>query len=55
MLALRLHLPLPGCNTKEIFAVDLGLHKPRDYMLQILTGRFAYSLANTTTVISSLR
>lgn len=52
---LRLHLPLPGCDTKEISAADLGLHKPRDYALQILTGPFAYSLANTTTVISSLR
>ena len=55
MFVLCLHLPLPRCDTKEISAADLGLHKPRDYALHVLTGPFAYSLANTTTVISSLR
>lgn len=53
--ALLLHLPLSGCNTKEISAADLGFHKPGDYVPQILTGSCAHSLANTTTVISSLR
>lgn len=49
------HLPLSGCHTEEICAADLGFHKPRDYVPQILTGPCAHSLANTTIVISSLR
>lgn len=55
MFVLCLHLPLLRCDTKKISAADSGLHKPRDYVLPILTGPFTYSLANTTTVVSSLR